>query len=188
MADVTFLKVDATSADPAARRALFADAVFSAREKLRAGNGSVRIAYQTPEEVSFLAQAMAELYPNPENALLGLLELLMNAVEHGNLGLGLEEKTVLLKAGRLDDEIDTRMHSPEWSSRLATLTLTRMEDRMVATIRDEGDGFLWQPYLLIDERRLTMPTGRGIALANMVCFDVLSYNECGNEVTATVFI
>ncbi len=169
------------------RRAHFSQTVLNGREKLKAPDQKIAIPFQNQEEVAYLAQAMCELYPNSDNAMLGLLELLLNAVEHGNLGLGFEKKIELTRNGTLDDELEKRLQQDEYRNRYATLTLVRQPDRIVATIRDDGDGFNWQPYLLIDDRRLSMPTGRGIALANMVCFDTLSYNDCGNEVTATVF-
>ena len=43
----------------------------------------------------------------------GLLELFVNAIEHGNLGIGYEEKTRLLGEGILSEEIERRLELPE---------------------------------------------------------------------------
>jgi anti-sigma regulatory factor (Ser/Thr protein kinase) len=51
-------------------------------------------------------------------------------------------------------------------------------------IEDEGDGFNWREYLQVDTARATHNHGRGIAMANMISFDELRYNDRGNQVTA----
>jgi hypothetical protein len=176
-----------TSAPPPKLTPEFVESVQKAHASFTE-KGAATVSFQTPKEVEFLAQSMADLYPNLENALLGLLELMMNAVEHGNLEIGFLEKTTFLQHGTLEQEIEKRLLHPDLCDRKASLTLTREPNQLVTTISDEGIGFDWQPYLLIDERRLTLPTGRGIALANMVCFDTLHYNDVGNAVTATVLV
>lgn len=185
MVDFQSKKVSNAQSADANPQVNFGDAVSKARETFLK-KGSATVKFRTHEEVAYLAHTMADLYPSLENALLGLLELLLNAVEHGNLAIGFVEKTEHLKTGTFDQEVKRRLANPQYRRRMASFTLTRKHDQLITIIRDEGAGFNWHPYLLIDERRLTLPTGRGIALANMVCFDALHYNERGNEVTATM--
>lgn len=48
---------------------------------------AVEVRFRRLEEARALATSLAQLCPDPQRALLGLSELLVNAVEHGNLGI-----------------------------------------------------------------------------------------------------
>ena len=109
---------------------------------------------------------------------------MMNAIEHGNLGIGHDAKSALAACGDFAREMDVRLRKDPWCHRTAQLTVKRDAGGIHITVADEGEGFDWHPYLAIDERRLTKPNGRGIAIANMLCFDDLRYNDRGNVVTA----
>jgi anti-sigma regulatory factor (Ser/Thr protein kinase) len=148
------------------------------------GGHSVHFVFQTPQEAEVLAATLAELFPNPINVELGLKELMQNAIEHGNLEIGFAQKSALLASGKLHSEVEQRLRIPRYNTRSATLSVTPTKDYIDVTISDRGAGFEWQPFLCMDEHRLALPHGRGIALANMVCFDRLSYNDVGNQVTA----
>ena len=54
--------------------------------------------------------------PDPEAVIIGLTELLVNAVEHGNLGITYEDKTALNAAGTWDTEVRRRLALPENAS------------------------------------------------------------------------
>jgi hypothetical protein len=43
--------------------------------------------FQTLQEANLLANSFAHACPKPEKVILGLSELFINAVEHGNLGI-----------------------------------------------------------------------------------------------------
>ncbi len=47
----------------------------------------------TFEEAKNLAFLIANCFPDPRSAVYGLNELLINAVEHGNLGITYDEKS-----------------------------------------------------------------------------------------------
>jgi hypothetical protein len=53
------------------------------------------------------------LLPEPRSAVYGLNELLINAVEHGNLGITYDEKIKLVVEGRLESEIERRLALPQ---------------------------------------------------------------------------
>ncbi len=51
--------------------------------------------FRAIEEASILAAFLAQICPQPESAVLGLSELMINGVEHGNLGISYAEKSEL---------------------------------------------------------------------------------------------
>jgi len=115
---------------------------------------------------------------------MGLIELTVNAVEHGNLEIGYEAKTKLLKNGELTQEIERRMADKKYAGRVVELVVVRKNGGVYARITDQGPGFDWRSYVSIDPARASDSHGRGIAQANAVAFDKLSYNESGNQVLA----
>ena len=141
--------------------------------------------FRTLEEARALAGACAALCEEADLVGMGLAELLVNAIEHGNLGISFHEKSELLAAGRWEEEVAARARRPENLDRAAELECRR-EGRCVAfSIRDRGPGFAWEPYLTLDETRAFRPNGRGIALARNIAFRTLEFRGCGNEVVAT---
>ena len=115
-------------------------------------------------------------------ASIGIRELLVNAVEHGNLGITFEEKSELLKFGRWQEEIETRLSSEENRGKFAAVELRRNNGSFAVTIRDQGAGFDWQGYLESEERPSTLLHGRGVDLAMNAGFETVEYRGTGNEV------
>ena len=66
--------------------------------------GSFRL--RTFDEAKNLAFLIANCFPDPSSAVYGLNELLINAVEHGNLGIRYDEKTRLILEGCMEREIE----------------------------------------------------------------------------------
>jgi DNA-binding response OmpR family regulator/anti-sigma regulatory factor (Ser/Thr protein kinase) len=143
---------------------------------------SCRFHIRTLEEAEAIACFAAQLYPVPQRAVHGLAELLVNAVEHGNLGIGYAEKSELLKQNNWREEITRRLEMPEYADKYAELVMEKKDGRILAQITDQGNGFDWKPYLRIDPSRAMDSHGRGIAQANMLAFDQVAYSEKGNRV------
>jgi DNA-binding response OmpR family regulator len=142
--------------------------------------------YRTIEEARGLAAVLANACPDPEATVIGLTELLVNAVEHGNLGITYDEKSTLLAEGSWVAEIDRRLTLPENQSKRVGVRFHRADAELSFTICDCGDGFEWTRYLDIDPRRAFDRHGRGILMARHVSFSSVEYRGCGNEVVATV--
>lgn len=138
--------------------------------------------YQTLAEAESLAAFIANCFPDPERVLGGLGELLINAIEHGNLDIGYDRKTELVALGTWRAEVDRRQALPEHNQKFATATIARKEDGIYVIIEDEGTGFDWKKYLRIDPARAGDNHGRGIAQARAISFDRMNYNEAGNKV------
>jgi len=142
--------------------------------------------FRTLSEARELATLLANGCPEPGRAVLGLVEVLMNAVEHGNLQISYEEKSQLDENGQLDAEIERRQSLPEFASKLVEVAFVRQETGVQITITDQGVGFDWQSYLTIDENRAFDSHGRGIAMAKLISFDALEYRGVGNQVVCTL--
>ena len=146
--------------------------------------GSFR--YRTMDDAYALAKTLAELCPDPSRSVLGLQELLVNAVEHGNLAISYAEKTALVIDNLLSEELERRAADPAWSARLVNVHFVRSLDAIRFRIEDEGNGFDWQDYLELSPERAFDPNGRGIAMARMVSFDDMHYLGRGNVVEVTI--
>lgn len=142
--------------------------------------------FRTLDQAKNLAQALSQLCPEPERVIVGLQELLVNAVEHGNLGITYAEKTRLMLENQWRDEVERRQALPERSTRQVEIHFQRHATHLVMTIQDEGEGFDWDKYLQLDPERAFDPHGRGIALANMMSFDSLTYLGNGNRVEVKI--
>ena len=145
-----------------------------------------RFEFRTTDEALSLATLAANAAPDPARVVLGLSELMVNAVEHGNLGIGYQQKTRLLDQGMFRDEIGRLLTLPEFSAKRAALELRRDAHELSFVIRDAGSGFDWQDYLEISPERAFDTHGRGIAMSRMVSFDRMEYRGTGNEVYAAV--
>ncbi len=156
----------------------------AAADPLRRKSRAYRI--RTLPEARDLANRLSEAYPDPERVVIGLTELLVNAVEHGNLGITYEEKADLLDRGTFDAEIERRLALPELASRRVAVTLRRDAAAVATWIEDEGEGFDWRPYVDYDPERALDPNGHGIAIARGMSFDDVTYHGRGNLVVALV--
>ncbi|MFY9643131.1 MAG: response regulator [Rhodomicrobium sp.] len=145
-----------------------------------------RFRFRTPDEAKTLAFLIANCFPDPQTAVYGLHEMLLNAVEHGNLGITYAEKTKLVLDGGLFDEIEARLAIPENHGKWGYLWFEAREDELRVRIKDQGSGFDWHSYLEISPERATHPHGRGIATSRLLSFTAVDYIGCGNEVLCTV--
>lgn len=145
-----------------------------------------RFLFRTPDDARNLAALAANAAPEPGRVVLGLSELMLNAVEHGNLAIGYDEKTRLIEEGALYDQIAQRLATAEFGARQAELVIERAGDELVFVIRDQGAGFDWRAYLEMSPDRAFDTHGRGIAMSRMISFDSLEYCGRGNEVKAAI--
>lgn len=145
-----------------------------------------RFVFRTPDEARNLATLLANAAPEPGRVVLGLSELMLNAVEHGNLGIGYQQKTLLIENDSLHAEIDRLLATAEYGSRQAELLVSRNAEELTYRVRDQGAGFDWSGFLEMSPDRAFDTHGRGIAMSRMISFDRLEYRGCGNEVEAAI--
>ena len=120
--------------------------------------------------------------------LSGISELLINAIEHGNLNISYTEKSDLKKNGQWRNEIEHRLRQDEFKNKSAKVKYSKNKNSISITVTDQGMGFDWKKYMEFSPDRAFDCNGRGIAMSNALSFDQLLYNDCGNEVTAIVKI
>lgn len=148
--------------------------------------GRLVFVFRHPAEISKLGFLLATLCPNPQTAVVALLELMANAVEHGVLGIGYHTKVHLRRTLSLEDEIERLLSLPENLERQAEVVVELKGDRLWFTVSDPGEGFDWKPFESFSPERAAEPSGRGIALARCMGFDRIEYLGAGNRVQAVV--
>lgn len=141
---------------------------------------------QTLQDAQNLALLLANASMTPNRTVSGYSELLINAIEHGNLGISYMEKSQLLSEDRWADEIETRLKHPTYATRVVNVTLEKTTTACIVTITDQGDGFNWPAYLEFSPERIFDLHGRGIAMSKATSFDKLEYPGKGNSVITTV--
>ncbi len=146
----------------------------------------VKSSFKTLEEAKSLSSFLANCFPDPERALTGISELLINAVEHGNLAINYDDKTELMLTESWHEEVEKRLQTSPYSGRSVAVIFEKKETTHYLQVTDEGAGFNWKGYLEFDPSRASHNHGRGIAMANKLAFDRLVYNEKGNQVTAVM--
>jgi len=147
---------------------------------------SGRFRFRTMREARNLATMLSIACNDPGRVLVGLTELLVNAVEHGNLGISHDEKRDLLAQDAWEDEIEKRLADPELSHRSVTVAFERVGEGCRFDIADEGAGFDPSAFLEFDPSRMMQLNGRGIAIACSMGFDDVRYVGRGNRVIATI--
>ncbi|MBB5049574.1 CheY-like chemotaxis protein [Rhodopseudomonas rhenobacensis] len=145
----------------------------------------LRTLLKRPDEVEGVCSLLASLHAEPETIIQGIYELVQNAVEHGVLGFGLEQKAALLAAGRWQEQLSSRSADAAYKGEVEA-TMVRREGHLVLSVKDTGAGFDWRPFLAADPSRAGALNGRGISRANSYAFSKLAYNEAGNEVVGVI--
>lgn len=143
---------------------------------------AIRTVHDAAQLAAFIAQACAD----PDAAVFGISELLINGIEHGNLGLSYSEKARLKREETWHAEIERRSALPENAGKQVTVDFRRQGDEIVLRVADQGKGFDWQSFLDIDPERAFDLNGRGIALARRLSFNSIRYEGCGNVAVATL--
>jgi CheY-like chemotaxis protein len=142
--------------------------------------------FRNLEDVRAVSSLLACACDEAEKVAMGLSELMINAIEHGNLHIGYEEKSELRKLDSWESEIAKRLELPENKDVCATIDIVNNTDGVAYTITDQGDGFEWDDFMEFDTTRVMDNHGRGIAMANQLYFSKLEYKGKGNVVTVTV--
>lgn len=139
---------------------------------------------RTLEEAKKIAAALAYHGERPEEISMALSEIIVNAVEHGNLNISYDQKAAMLSDGTYDKEIERRLDSFENRNKYVDVQFYSRGDENRVIVTDEGDCFDWEKYLEFEPLRLTDPNGRGIAAARLMRLN-LQYQGKGNQVVCT---
>jgi len=113
-----------------------------------------------------------------------LREIIINAIEHGNLNISFDEKTKAMEDGEYFMFVQTRQKDPLYRNKKVVIEYTLNHERVGFRITDEGEGFDHQKMIKTDVHKLfkdKIHHGRGILLT-MDAFDAVKYNQKGNQV------
>lgn len=142
--------------------------------------------FQKPGFAKMAALMLANLSLDPDRINLGLWEMFINGIEHGNLGITHEEKRAFVNHNNMDELVQSRLNLDENKDKFVNVIFSISTTQASFDIFDEGKGFDWQNFLEIDHARLFDKNGRGIALARLAGFDHLTYIGSGNHVQCKI--
>jgi len=142
--------------------------------------------FRSLEDIKAVSSLVACSCDEPDKVAMGLSELMINAVEHGNLNIGYDEKSELRKTDQWESEIEKRLALPEYKDVFASIDIANDDNSVTFTIIDQGDGFEWDEFMEFNTSRVMDNHGRGIAMANQLYFSSLEYGGNGNTVKVMV--
>lgn len=141
-------------------------------------NDVERMVYQMTWELMYFCS-----FADIEKVRIGFSEMLINAIEHGNLGITNEEKHQYTEQGNFYEILEARMKDPAYQNKRAYVKMQYTPGTVKITIRDEGEGFDTSTFPgTHNPEDLLKLHGRGI-LITKAYFDSVTYNKKGNEVT-----
>lgn len=118
---------------------------------------------------------------------IGLREIIINAIEHGNLNISFEEKS---EASMNDDYLEfilSRQKDPRYRDKKVSIEFSLTPEKAAYKITDDGNGFDYSEILTKFREKANsemLAHGRGIAMA-MNVFDDIQFNKKGNQILLT---
>ena len=119
---------------------------------------------------------------------IALREMIINAIEHGNLDISYDDKTEAIMNDRYFELIASRRDDPRFRKRQVRIDSSIDSNRALFTITDKGKGFDHARVVRSNSstaNREMHAHGRGISMAKNI-FDSVKYNKKGNRVTLVI--
>lgn len=126
-------------------------------------------------------------YSRRREVAVALHEMILNAIEHGNLEISYREKTESLKNGNYLDLLRQRRKVDPYAQRKVYIQYLLDYRGLSFNIKDQGSGFDWRNYLETgtDHPANLEAHGRGLVLVSHYV-DQIEFNERGNEVKLVI--
>lgn len=115
---------------------------------------------------------------------IGLREIIINSIEHGNLNISFEEKTEAILNDRYFEFINERQNHPDYRDKRVRIEYLISPSKAIYKITDQGKGFNHRKFLAgmtDDQGELMLAHGRGINMVKSI-FNEVKYNLKGNQV------
>ncbi|MBN2435985.1 MAG: ATP-binding protein [Spirochaetes bacterium] len=147
----------------------------------------------TAEEISHrLTRNLNRFIPNKTATLIkmALREIVINAIEHGNLQITCEEKTRALMNDNYFELLQKRQRSDEHRDKRVHIAYKINNKKAVYRITDEGQGFDYKSFIeekTRENNKEMLANGRGITISSSI-FDKIRYNEKGNQVLLVKYL
>ena len=151
--------------------------LLSGIELMEAG----RFRFSTLQEAKSVVWIVSQLAEETAMATTCLQELLVNAIEHGNLGIGAKTKEDLVLANRWQEEVDRRLELPENQEKSVLLEFSVAGEEVIISVETEGPGFDWSAALTQDTNLENRVQGRGILIAQSMSAQTLTYEDDGRK-------
>ncbi len=146
-------------------------------------NDPVDIQFYTNFLVSYLYNTNRISEDGRFSLQMALMELLTNALEHGNLEISYDEKSDWMnRGGEMLELIQKKAALPEFKNRRIHIAYEIGKNVSHFAIRDDGLGFDWRTQLAKGNAEDSALHGRGINLSSSLVNN-LKFNEIGNEVS-----
>jgi hypothetical protein len=141
---------------------------------------SKEFSFRTLHEAGELAILISEYCPFPKRIELGLNEIFINAIEHGNLDIHYNGGSELYGQEVRFHRIEKMLKEPEHKTKCIKVHLQKNPTYIMVTVLDEGKGFDYSKFMNESVKKSTLQCGRGIYLAKFFSFDSLEYAGSGN--------
>ena len=147
----------------------------------------------TAEEISHILTRSLKKYMDVReinHIRIAIREIIINAIEHGNLEISYNEKNEALINDNYFNLIIKRQNDPKYIDRGVYIEYLINPEKAVYKIVDDGDGFDHKKIInseiddLNNEQRFH---GRGISMA-LGTFDKIEYNIKGNQVLLVKYL
>jgi DNA-binding response OmpR family regulator len=160
------------------RYEILKDIVEREQKTLLIGNDVSRV-WGAVNQVLFNVQASVD-HSSLEGMCIGLYELLINAIEHGNLGITFQDKSDALQNSTYPELLQNRMLEADREGKVVRIECDYTPTAMSIVISDQGAGFDLDTLPdMKDAGSMLLDHGRGILLANLF-YDSVDYDEPGN--------
>ncbi len=152
------------------------------KQRIRIGNYLM-----TADEISHrLTRNLLKYIEQKEITLvrIALREIIINAIEHGNLGISFEEKSQSIEDERYFELLNTRQNDPDNADKVVSIEYLLKPDHVAYKVTDDGSGFDHQGFFRSESGKANQEMlfhGRGINMARNA-FDSIEYNRRGNQV------
>ncbi|MCK4840897.1 MAG: response regulator [Methylococcales bacterium] len=144
--------------------------------------------FKSLEEAKAISSLISNACPDPASVVMGLTELMINAIEHGNLAITYNEKSDLNNNGTWLKEVNKRLLLDKNINKFVAVSFQRHPGFIEISVTDQGEGFDSSSYMEFDPDRVMDNHGRGIAVANKLSFSSVEYKGKGNEVHARILL
>lgn len=136
-----------------------------------------------PNVVDYLFDRVDYLCENDSFLRIGLQEVLINAIEHGNLEISYSDKQKMLDGGDYNQLLAVRATQDRYKDKYVDIKIFSTPQYLKVIVEDMGNGFdLSALPNLGDPENFFKESGKGILMA-INAFDQIQYNDVGNAVT-----
>lgn len=138
-------------------------------------------------EASNLAALLASHAPNRSMTTMGLTEIFLNAIEHGNLGIEYRTKSAFTNEKEWFAEINKRLLDKANLHKYVHVITEITPHYVKFTVSDQGQGFNFEKYASLTHVPLTDRNGRGILISKEAAFHKVAYFPPGNRVECIIY-